>query len=721
MTVAAAQDSRRGKEAGHDDSTSLRMGFRHACLRSGLRRCDHRLRAGRVAGAPQSPGTGRYAPALLLGPYLLAAGGVGLRGRHPDELRFARVAAAAVAVMGLLGALAVFVETAGVLIGSPAPQLPASGFAVAIGLLPQYGAGLALSSPASPAAESPRPRLRFAPPANSQAGLVVRSRILTSSRPPNPCIRRRPGYNRRTLPRDYSRFSRRPWSLPMGEEHFAPSDDAIREVAAAAVHPEQLGEEERAFLEKHALKKPLRVLDIWALGVGVVIAGAYFGWNLGLKGNGPVAMLVASLIVCLLYLTWVLALAELSVAMPFAGGPLAYGRRAGNPLLGFVMGWSMFLECQFAAIGTAMATGGYVAFLLDPANPSQEVQLAGGLATVALFFILQARGVKEQSRAMVLMTYGAILGLVIFCVVAATHFSWDRVWPPGESAAHGQGLEGGAGRGALRPLVAGDDRDGGPGRRGSPRAAPHHSARPDLAQITLIALVVLTWLFACGAWSPSRSPSVPTGKDINYPLAEVIRRIPAGQSPLLLYGFGVIALFGLIASYHGMIYGSSRQAFALGRAGYLPALPGRSPRHAAHAGALAAGVQPGHRGFVDRPLLEAGSDRGGGAGIHADGPGLVHPGDGVPVRRCGGANRACSRKYRTPVYRVLPILVIVLSLFCALFYLGIDNSDKVLIVTAVLYAAGLGYYFLWARRRLQAAAPEELAARHAELTKGART
>jgi hypothetical protein len=26
----------------------------------------------------------------------------------------------------------------------------------------------------------------------------------------------------------------------------------------------------------------------------------------------------------------------------------------------------------------------------------------------------------------------------------------------------------------------------------------------------------------------------------------------------------------LIASYHGMIYGTSRQAFALGRAGYLP-------------------------------------------------------------------------------------------------------------------------------------------------------
>src|SRR5437016_14583524 len=101
----------------------------------------------------------------------------------------------------------------------------------------------------------------------------------------------------------------------------------------------------------------LRVRDIWALGVGIVICGQYFGWNLGLKDNGPVALLVASLIVCLLYLTWVLALSELSVAMPFAGGPLAYGRRAADPSLGVVMGWSLFLECPLATTGPPLATG----------------------------------------------------------------------------------------------------------------------------------------------------------------------------------------------------------------------------------------------------------------------------------------------------------------------------------------------------------------------------
>src|SRR5205809_5789732 len=122
----------------------------------------------------------------------------------------------------------------------------------------------------------------------------------------------------------------------------APGEDAenldavVHEVAASAHVPvERLQADEQAYLQAHALKKPLGVLDVWALGVGAVVSGAYFGWNSGLKGNGAIAMLIASLIVCLLYLTWVLALAELSVAMPFAGGPLAYGRRAADSSLGF--------------------------------------------------------------------------------------------------------------------------------------------------------------------------------------------------------------------------------------------------------------------------------------------------------------------------------------------------------------------------------------------------
>src|SRR5947209_1737028 len=143
-------------------------------------------------------------------------------------------------------------------------------------------------------------------------------------------------------------------------------DRVIEEVVGEAhLRVEALRPEERQYLKDHALKKPMGVAHIWALGVGAVITGEYFGWNPGLGVAGPIGMLLASLFVCALYLSWVLALSELAVAMPFAGGPLAYGRQAVAPWLGFVMGWSMFLECLFATIGTAIATGGYIFFILN--------------------------------------------------------------------------------------------------------------------------------------------------------------------------------------------------------------------------------------------------------------------------------------------------------------------------------------------------------------------
>src|SRR2546430_12900944 len=105
-------------------------------------------------------------------------------------------------------------------------------------------------------------------------------------------------------------------------------------------------------------------------------------------GGGPVGMLLVSLFVCALYILWVLALAELSVPMPFAGGPLAYGRRAVGPWLGFVMGWSMFLEALFATVGTALATGGYIRFVVNLLIGDVDQALtttAAGLATIAAF------------------------------------------------------------------------------------------------------------------------------------------------------------------------------------------------------------------------------------------------------------------------------------------------------------------------------------------------
>ena len=215
-------------------------------------------------------------------------------------------------------------------------------------------------------------------------------------------------------------------SISPPERNKTPSS----EVPDIALDTAALWPEERRYLEEHSLRKPMGTIHIWSLGVGAVITGEYFGWNGGLGVAGPIGMLVASLFVCVLYMAWVLSLSELSVAMPYAGGPLAYGRRAVGPWLGFVMGWSMFLECLFAAIGTAIATGAYIYFILSllfPEAPKAEVTTLAALVTVALFGLLQWIGAKEQAKVMEWMTYGAILALVWFWIACIPGVKLERI------------------------------------------------------------------------------------------------------------------------------------------------------------------------------------------------------------------------------------------------------------------------------------------------------
>jgi ethanolamine permease len=296
------------------------------------------------------------------------------------------------------------------------------------------------------------------------------------------------------------------------------------------------------------------------------------------------------------------------------------------------------------------------------------------------------------------MTYGAIGGLILFAVVAATNFSWERVWPA-DNLLRGKGWKAvlDAVPYALWWLVMIET----VALAAEEAHDPHRTIPRGLtwAQVTLVGLVVLTWLFACGALDSQKIAVNEEKEDISYPLAEVIRRIPAGESALLVQGFGVIALFGLIASYHGMIYGTSRQLFALGRAGYLPAFLGE-----VHVCSLiAAGFVIAYAWFKEG--IEV-------AVLVSTLTALIWY---ILAMACLWILRrrepALFATYQAPLYRLLPILVILLSVFAIYFYGGLANSDKVIGLTVVFYALGLGYYLFWSRKKIQHAAPEELAAR----------
>jgi len=81
--------------------------------------------------------------------------------------------------------------------------------------------------------------------------------------------------------------------------------------------------------------------------------------------------------------------------------------------------------------------------------------------------------------------------------------------------------------------------------------------------LTLVALALGVMLFAGGVgdWRELA--------DINDPLPQAMKAV-VGESSGWLHMLVWLGLFGLVASFHGIIMGYSRQIFAMARAGYLP-------------------------------------------------------------------------------------------------------------------------------------------------------
>ena len=104
---------------------------------------------------------------------------------------------------------------------------------------------------------------------------------------------------------------------------------------------------------------------LWGLGVGYVISGMYFGWNLGLAEGGTLGLAVATLFIILMYLSFTFSYTELACAIPRAGGAFDYGLRALGPRWGFLAGMAQNVEFIFAPPAIAFAIGAYLHLFLS--------------------------------------------------------------------------------------------------------------------------------------------------------------------------------------------------------------------------------------------------------------------------------------------------------------------------------------------------------------------
>lgn len=78
----------------------------------------------------------------------------------------------------------------------------------------------------------------------------------------------------------------------------------------------------------------------------------------------------------------------------------------------------------------------------------------------------------------------------------------------------------------------------------------------------MLAIGVMIFAGGVGDWR--------TLANINDPLPQAMKMV-VGNSSGWLHMLVWLGLFGLVASFHGIIMGYSRQIYSLARAGYLPA------------------------------------------------------------------------------------------------------------------------------------------------------
>jgi ethanolamine permease len=307
-------------------------------------------------------------------------------------------------------------------------------------------------------------------------------------------------------------------------------------------------------MESHHLKKTLGPLQVWALAVGLVISGEYFGWSYGWSVSGTFGFLIATLSVALFFTAFIFSLTELSTSIPEAGGPYAYAQRALGKHWAHFTAMLTLIEFIFAPPAIAFALGGYLHVLVPSVS---ALHLALGM--MVLFGSLNFLSLHFSARFELVVTILAVVELLIFMGVLLPHFKWSHFsangWDHGTTGIFASipfaiwfflGIEGVA--------MASEE------VKNPKRDLPIGYISGIL---TLVFLAVGVMLAAGGAGNWREL------SDIDYPIPKAVG-MALGEGHPWVKAFAGIGLFGLVASLNGIIIGASRQLFAVSRAHILP-------------------------------------------------------------------------------------------------------------------------------------------------------
>jgi len=425
------------------------------------------------------------------------------------------------------------------------------------------------------------------------------------------------------------------------------------------------------------LKPTLGTIHLWGIAVGLVISGEYFGWSYGWGVAGTLGFLLTTLMIATMYTCFIFSFTELTTAIPHAGGPFAYSRRAFGETGGLIAGMATLIEFVFAPPAIAMAIGAYLNVQYPELNPKYAA-----VGAYIVFMTLNILGVKLAAMFELVVTVLAVFELLVFMGVVAPGFSIANFAANGWAGGEHFGMPALSGIFAAIPfaiwfflaiegaaMAAEEAKDP---KRTIPRAYI-----AGILTLVVLALGVMLMAGGAGDWRVL--------SNINDPLPQAMKMI-VGEHSNWMHMLVWIGLFGLIASFHGIILGYSRQFFALSRAGYLPAgLAKLSRFQTPHCAIIAGGVIGIAAIFSDSWInLQGMSLTAAMITMAVFGAIVMYIMSMLSLFRLRRIAPELDRTFRAPGYPIVPAIALVLAVVCLIAMLWFNALIGVLFVALML-------------------------------------
>lgn len=421
------------------------------------------------------------------------------------------------------------------------------------------------------------------------------------------------------------------------------------------------------------LKRSLTSSMVWGLGVGYVISGNYFGWNLGLEKGGTLGLAIALIFIITMYVTFTLSYSELACAIPKSGGAFDYAGKAFGNTAGFITGMAQNIEFIFAPPAIALGIGAYARTYIPQLSPEFIAVIV-----YSLFTLLNCAGIRIAATFELIITTIAVVAIIIFCALVFPHFKSSNLsvdsFPNGVEGIFAAipfaiwfflGIEGVANLAeeTINPkqtLLRGF---------GS-------------AITTLVVLCVLTFIasIGIGGW---KTIVYSNGVLSDSPLPLAVQQIP-GNSAFWFKFISAVGLFGLVASLNGLLLAAGRSTFEFSKAGFGPRVFGTlNPKFDTPVNSLAFNMLIGYAAIYSGKTGEL-------ITIAVFGALTIYIISMISLLRLRKTHPSMERPFRVPAYPLFPVIALVISslsliavavynLKLAFLYLGL------LITSLILY------------------------------------